>query len=82
MAQVIVRNIEESLKEQLKARAQAHGWSMEEEVRQILRRVLGASAPVRPQLGSHIAQRFAGVGLMEPLAELRGQSVQAMDVVP
>lgn len=82
MAQVIVRNIEEELKEQLKARAQAHGWSMEEEVRQILRRVVGASAPTRPRLGSRIARRFADVGLDEPLAELRGQGAQPMDVTP
>lgn len=82
MAQVIVRNIEESLKEQLKARALAHGWSMEEEVRQILRRVVGASAPTQPRLGSRIAKRFVGDGLSQPLAELRGQSAQTMDVAP
>jgi hypothetical protein len=37
MAQVIVRNIEDDVKAGLKTRATQHGWSMEEEIRQILR---------------------------------------------
>ena len=40
MAQVIVRNIEDDVKAGLKQRATFHGWSMEEEVRQILRRAV------------------------------------------
>jgi len=37
MAQVIVRNLENEVKLILKQRASQHGWSMEEEIRQILR---------------------------------------------
>jgi len=79
MAQVIVRNIEEDVKAGLKARAREHGWSMEEEVRQILRRAVSAQARARPKLGSRIAARFMGAGLTEPLPELHGQAVEPMD---
>ena len=78
MAQVIVRNIEEDVKAGLKARAAEHGWSMEEEVRQILRRAVSVEGRSRPKLGSRIAARFADVGLAEPLPELRGHSIAPM----
>lgn len=78
MAQVIVRNIEDDVKAGLKARASQHGWSMEEEVRQILRRAVSVEGQARPRLGSRIAARFAGIGLAEPLPELRGQTIEPM----
>ena len=78
MAQVIVRNIEDDVKAGLKQRASRHGWSMEEEVRQILRRAVSEDAQVRPKLGSLIAARFSGAGLTEPLPELRGQTIEPM----
>jgi len=78
MAQVIVRNIEDDVKAGLKARAAQHGWSMEEEVRQILRRAVSVEAQARPKLGSRIAARFAGAGLTDPLPELHGQTIEPM----
>jgi len=39
MAQLVVRNLEENVKVSLQRRAKAHGRSMEEEVREILRAV-------------------------------------------
>ena len=80
MAQVIVRNIEDDVKTGLKQRASRHGWSMEEEVRQILRRAVSDDGQVRSKLGSLIAQRFAGAGLTESLPELHGQTVEPMDL--
>jgi len=80
MAQVIVRNIEDEVKAGLKQRASRHGWSMEEEVRQILRRAVNEEGQVRPRLGSRIAARFAGAGLTEPLPELHGQTIEPMDL--
>ena len=70
MAQVVVRNIEEDLKKQLKQRAAQHGWSMEEEVRQILRNAIRLPQPPSVKLGSRIAKRFHDIGLAEPLPEL------------
>lgn len=77
MTQVIVRNIDEDIKETLKLMASQpasqHGWSMEEEVRQILLRSVCSKTQTRTKLGSRIAARIVGVGLNEPLPELRGK---------
>jgi plasmid stability protein len=81
MAQVIVRNIEDAVKTSLKARANEHGWSMEEEVRQILRAAVSAQASSRTKLGSRIAQRFADAGLSEVLPEFHGQTIEPMGFV-
>lgn len=78
MAQVIVRNIEAEVKTGLKQRAAQHGWSMEEEVRQILRHAVSQSEPAPVKLGSRIAKRFAGIGLDEPLPELHQQIIAPM----
>lgn len=78
MAQVIVRNIEEKVKACLKQRAIQHGWSMEEEVRQILIRAVSEEGRSRLKLGSRIAERFAGAGLSEPLPELYGHTIAPM----
>lgn len=80
MAQVIVRNIEDDVKAGLKQRALQHGWSMEEEVRQILRQAVCQAGPPRSGLGSRIAARFAGMGPTEPLPELRGEAARPMDL--
>ena len=69
MAQVIVRHLDNALKNALKQRAQRHGWSMEEEVRQILRRAVNEEPTTEPHLGSRIAARFSGIGLEAPLPD-------------
>ena len=73
MAQVIVRNLEAEVKAGLKQPATLHGWSMEEEVRQILRNAVSQDAQPVARLGSRIATRFAGIGLNEQLPELHQQ---------
>jgi plasmid stability protein len=66
MAQLVVRNIDEDVKARLKQRADAHGHSMEEEVRQILREAtLGRDDSAEFGLGTRIAARFKGIGLKE-----------------
>jgi plasmid stability protein len=74
MAQVLVRNLEDDIKERLQQRARQHGNSMEEEIRDILRQALADDGAPAPRLGSIIAARFAGQGLTEDLPELRGQT--------
>jgi plasmid stability protein len=78
MAQVIVRNIEAEVKAGIKQRAALHGWSMEEEVRQILRSAVSQPVLARTRLGTRIAERFADIGLTEPLPELRNQTISPM----
>ena len=45
MSALLIRGIDDKLKRQLRLRAAENGRSMEEEVRQILRRALGAPSP-------------------------------------
>ena len=45
MASITIRNLEDDIKQRLRVRAAEHGRSMEEEVRDILRRVMGEGAP-------------------------------------
>jgi len=73
MAQFIVRDLEEDVKARLKRRAERHGRSMEEEVRNILRNAAKEENRPLPNLGSRIASRFARAGLPDDLPELRGQ---------
>ena len=82
MSQVVVRNLEEGVKAGLKRRASLHGWSMEEEARQILRKAVLADAASSIPLGSRIAARFEGCGLVEDLPELRGQAIEGMNFNP
>jgi len=77
MAQFIVRNLEDEVKDAIKQRAGRHGRSMEEEVRQILRDAV-RPRPSAP-LGSRIAERFKGLGLTEELPELPRQSAKPAD---
>lgn len=64
MSTLTVRNLEPLLKDKLRRSAAAHGHSMEEEVRSILRKVLTQPA-AEPGLGSRIRARFAAVGGVE-----------------
>lgn len=73
MAQIVVRNLDESVKLRLKKRAALHGRSMEEEVRQILNNAAKAPATPKAGLGTRIAARFAGLGWTGELPDLRGQ---------
>jgi plasmid stability protein len=76
MAQLIVRNLEDSVKRQLRRRAEQKGRSMEEEVRDILRSA--AFEPEAPAngFGTEIAALFTGKGLQEDIPELRGHTVR------
>jgi plasmid stability protein len=73
MAQLVVRHLEDEMKARLRRRAARRGHSMEEEVREILRSALRDEAEPIPRLGSRIAARFAGRGLIDDLPVLRGQ---------
>ena len=79
MAQILVRNLDDQLKTRLQRRAKRHGRSMEAEMREILRDALKKEeeAPAR-KLGSEIVALFSGsgLGLEEPIPELRGYPVK------
>ncbi|MGH8703724.1 MAG: FitA-like ribbon-helix-helix domain-containing protein [Burkholderiales bacterium] len=79
MAQFIVRHLEEEVKARLKRRAERHGRSMEDEVRQILRNAVKEENKPVARLGSRIAARFRKAGLTADLPELRGQTPRLAD---
>ena len=79
MAQFVVRQLEDDVKARLKRRAERHGRSMEEEVRQILRNAAKAENRPVARLGSRIAARFRKVGLTTNLPELHGQLPRSAD---
>lgn len=80
MAQLLVRKIDESLKEQLRARAKAKGRSLEEEARAILKQAVEPpDDQARYGLGSRIAALFADGGFTDDeraALELRGQPLR------
>lgn len=86
MAQLLVRDIEEDIKERLRLRAARHGVSMEEEIRGILRDAVlrdttGAQTANRG-LGSEISAAFTGLGLEEgTIREVRGEGFGAHPVI-
>lgn len=66
MASMTIRNIEDGLKQQLRMRAASHGWSMEEEARDILRAALSAKSNQPADLATAIRNRikpFCGFSL-------------------
>jgi antitoxin FitA len=71
MGQVIVRNLEDAVKRKLQRRAARHGRSMEEEVRNILRDAVKDESRPQRGLGTAIAERFKGLGLKQPIPNLR-----------
>ncbi|MGD0932136.1 MAG: plasmid stabilization protein [Candidatus Korobacteraceae bacterium] len=76
MAQLVVRNLEDSVKKRLQRRAAKHGRSMEEEVRDILRNAAKDESESSEGLGTAIAKRFKGIGLTEDIPELRGFTIE------
>jgi hypothetical protein len=84
MAQLLVRNLELSVKEALQRRAQRHGRSMEEEARLILRQAAEAEQHQNEGvgLGSQMAALFAGIGLEEPISEWQGHEAAPVAFEP
>lgn len=58
MASITIRNFDDHLKHRLRVQAAEHGRSMEEEVRDILRKAVGKS-PASANLGEFIHRGFA-----------------------
>lgn len=61
MVSITIRHLEDELKRRLRIRAAEHGGSLEEEAREILRQVVGESAPPR-NLAAAIRARVASLG--------------------
>lgn len=75
MAQIVVRNLEESVKTRLQRRAKRNGRSMEAEVRDILRDAVNRTEKPAGGLGTEIAALFRGSGIDFEIPELRGYTI-------
>ena len=64
MAIITIRNLDETLKKELRIKAAQQGISMEEQVRRILRHAL-LPASTQKSLGSRIHQRFVKAKVFE-----------------
>ena len=62
MASITVRNLDDSLKARLRARAAENGSSMEQEVRDILQAALPGDTPPPRYLGTAIHELFRSMG--------------------
>jgi plasmid stability protein len=81
MAQLIVRNVETSVKNRLQRRAKQNGHSMEEEVREILRDATKQETPATQNLGTAISMLFRHAGLKpkESIRELHTIEIHPPD---
>jgi len=79
MAQLIVRNIEDDVKDRLVQRARRHGHSMEEEVRDILRNAVREPSQASTEdFGSRFAAFFEGLDMPE-IEEIKGYKIEPID---
>ena len=79
MAHIIVRNLEKIVSERLRAQAKANGRSIEEELRQIIRKSVLRESAAPNKLCSLMVERFSGIGLDEDLELLPRQEARAAE---
>jgi plasmid stability protein len=77
-SEILVRNIEESLKERLCSRIRLNRRSMKEEAREIFRSALEEETAPMGGLGTEMANLFRGIGLKPgaEIKELRGYTLE------
>ena len=63
MSSITVRNLDESVKNSLRMRAARHGWSMEQEVRQILQQTVAPEQAGAISFAERVNRRFVGMGV-------------------
>lgn len=61
MGSLTVRNLDEAVKNSLRLRAARHGWSMEQEVRQILQQAVAPEQVGAISFAERVNSRFAGL---------------------
>lgn len=83
MAQLLVRDLDDDVKERLRRLAERHGRSLEQKVCEILTEAT-AQLPHVTELGvgTRIAARFAGIGLDTEFPELRGHPAKPAEFDP
>jgi plasmid stability protein len=72
VAQLVVRNLDEGVKEKLRRRAARRQRSLEAEVRDILAAAVAGPEAIERDLGTRIARRFRELGIDLDVREFRG----------
>ena len=62
MASIIIRGLDDCVKDRLRLQAARHGRSMEQEAREILKAAVSAHTSRKPNLAEAIRSRFAPLG--------------------
>lgn len=83
MAQLVVRRLDENVKQRLRARAARHGRSVEAEVRAIIEEATkdegsGRTKSARIGLGTLMRRRFAKTGLSKEEARLFNEAIEEL----
>ena len=78
-ASLTIRKLDPRLKRQLRLRAAAHGRSMEEEAREILKASLAAGQATGQDLVDRVRRRFAAAGYVDLEWPKRGPSRRPPD---
>lgn len=79
MAQIVVRNLDEGVKQRLQRRAARHGRSMEAEAREILGAATAEEVVSGGSLAHRISAHFKEIGESLEIEEQRGQSAKPAD---
>ncbi|MBC7620600.1 MAG: pantothenate metabolism flavoprotein [Candidatus Saccharibacteria bacterium] len=64
MASITVRNLDDSVKNSLRVRAARHGWSMAQEIRQILQQTVAPEQAQQISFAERVNQRFASLKIV------------------
>jgi plasmid stability protein len=78
MASITIHNLEEESKARLRLRAARHGWSMEDEARNILKAALSAEGAQADNLLELIRELFEPLGGVE-LPELPREPIRDLE---
>lgn len=84
MAQMLIRNVDDSVRDCLRARARRRGHSMAQELREILREAADKEQEITASLpfGTWLASLFGGHGREGDFPEFHGEPVRPADFGP
>jgi plasmid stability protein len=72
----VIHGIEDDVAERLQRRAQLHGRSLDDEVRDILRNAVMTEPSTEVGAGTRLASYFAKIGLDFEIPEMRGEEAR------
>ena len=65
MASITIRNLDDSVKNSLRVRAARHGWSVAQDIRQILQQTVAPEQAQQIGFAERVNQRFASLKIVD-----------------